>query len=294
MRNLLILTAIVLASCAGNSKSSSEANAEPETTESKFLVQDFGSFKLHAQLTNDPLGDMSFIVEGAEGLVVVEPAAFHSSIAEQQAYVQALGKPVVCVIADYHMAGLTAYPAEAYRMVEGMPEFVRGEIYSGMMAGFAQAFGDAIADEGELPTQVVAREGEQQLAGIDFTFSAGAASDFPGASVLVGGKVYYTHFSPVAGLHMNPLQITGRPAVEAQLAELKHAKATGAEAFVGGHGIGIATMADVDFQIDYLETVKKLMDAHDNAETFAEALKAAYPEAGLQENVSALAANLYK
>ena len=31
-------------------------------------------------------------------------------------------------------------------MAEGMPEFTKGEIYGGMMAGFAQIFGDALTD----------------------------------------------------------------------------------------------------------------------------------------------------
>ena len=61
-----------------------------------------------------------------------------------QQHVAGLGKPVEKVIADYHAAGFSAYEPSQYVMVEGMPEFVKGEIYRGMVKGFAANFGDAI------------------------------------------------------------------------------------------------------------------------------------------------------
>ena len=281
MKKLIIVATLVVVSLAVRAQSS-------------FEVKDFGSFKLHVQVTNDPLGDMSSVIEGAESLVIVEPAAFNSSIKEQQMYIDALGKRVERVIANYHTAGLAAYPRECYVMVEGMPEFVQGEVYSGMMAGFTQAFGSEIATDGSLPTATVAREGQVEMAGLTFTFYGGSKSDFPASSILIGGKVYYLHFAPAAGAHMSPLQVTGRQAVDAYLAELEHAKATGAEAFIGGHGAGIADITAVEFQIAYLQTVKALMNEKQTADEFAEALKAAYPEAVLTDYVSGLASNLYQ
>lgn len=42
-------------------------------------------------------------------------------------------------------------------MVEGMPEFVKGEIYGGMVKGFAANFGKAIDTDGEIPTATITK-----------------------------------------------------------------------------------------------------------------------------------------
>ena len=262
--------------------------------QSKFEVKDFGKFKLHTYITADPLGDMSYIVEGNKGLVVLEPAAFRDNIKEMQQHVAGLGKPVEKVIADYHAAGFSTYEPSQYVMVEGMPEFVKGDIYRGMVKGFAANFGDAIDSEGNVPTATVARNGKERFAGVEFVFTPGAASDFPAASILIGSKIYYLHFTPVAGMHMGPLQLTGRAAVEAYLSELERANASGAELFIGGHGMATADKSAVDFQIGYLKKVQETMNGKKNAEDFIAAMKSAYPYAAASENLTAVAANLYK
>lgn len=211
-----------------------------------------------------------------------------------QAYILKLGKPVEKVIANYHAAGFSAYESSKYVMVEGMPEFVKGDIYGGMVKGFASNFGNTIDIDGIIPTATVTKNGKEKMAGIVFEFTPGAASDFPAASILIGGKVYYLHFTPVAGMHMGPLQITGRTAVDAYLSELEKAKASKAELFIGGHGIAAADVAAVDFQISYLKKIKELMTVHKNAEDFISAMKTAYPKATALENLTAVAANLYK
>ena len=262
--------------------------------QTKFEVKDFGKFKLHTYVTADPLGDMSYIIEGSKSLVVLEPAAFYDNIKEMQAYILKLGKPVEKVSANYHAAGFSAYESSKYVMVEGMPEFVKGDIYGGMVKGFASNFGNTIDIDGIIPTATVTKNGKEKMAGIVFEFTPGAASDFPAASILIGGKVYYLHFTPVAGMHMGPLQITGRTAVDAYLSELEKAKASKAELFIGGHGIAAADVAAVDFQISYLKKIKELMTVHKNAEDFISAMKTAYPKATALENLTAVAANLYK
>lgn len=260
----------------------------------KFEVKDFGKFKLHSYVTADPLGDMSYIIEGSESLVVLEPAAFHDNIKEMQQYIAKLGKPVEKVIANYHAAGFSAYEPSQYVMVEGMPEFVKGEIYGGMVKGFAANFGKAIDTDGEIPTATITKNGKEKLAGIVFEFTPGAASDFPAASILIGGKVYYLHFTPVSEMHMGPLQITGRTAVKAYLSELEKAKKSGAELFVGGHGVATADTAAVDFQIGYLKKMQKLLQDEKNENDFIAAMKSAYPQAAAPDNLTAVAANLYK
>ena len=108
--------------------------------------------------------------------------------------------------------------------------------------------------------------------------------------MVIGGRVCDTHFAP-AKAHLSPLQITGPEAVDAQLAALKAAAASGCTLFVGGHGAP-ATPAEVEFQIAYLEKLKSLVAENADAGALAAALSAAWP--GLPGDPAALAAVLYR
>lgn len=261
--------------------------------QSRFDVKDFGSFKLHSYVTADPLGDMSYIIEGGNALVVLEPAVFHENIKEFGEYVETLNKPIEKVISSYHAGGFNAFDPSTIVMIEGMPEFEKGEAYSGMMAYFASTFGDALDSRGHEPTATVGKNEKVKWAGVDFQFFPGASSDFPAASVLIGGKAYYIHFAPVANMHMGALQITGRKAVDAYLSELEHAKKTGASTFIGGHGMTVADMSAVDFQIAYLKKVKEVLTQQTTADGFITAMKAAYQGIGGETNLVGVAEVLY-
>ena len=93
---------------------------------------------------------------------------------------------------------------------------------------------------------------------------------------------------------MGPLQITGRTALKAYLSELEKAKTSGAELFVGGHGVATADIVAVDFQIGYLKKMQKLLQDKKNENDFVAAMKSAYPQAATPDNLTAVAANLYK
>ncbi|MBR1557856.1 MAG: hypothetical protein IJ647_08880 [Prevotella sp.] len=252
-----------------------------------FQTYDLDGFKLHVYNSNDVMGDASYIVEGDSGLVVMEYPLFKVNAKEFADYIAALDKPIVTDITDYHLGGSDQLPLT---MPEGMPAFIEGPIYGGMMKGFAEQFGDTMV---ELPTQKAAEVtfGQvQNWAGVDFDFQHGAASDFPGASIIIGKQVYYTHWTP-AEAHISPLQVGNAAAVDAELAEAQKSLASGAKYFIGGHG-GLAEKAQVEFKIAYLQKVKELLAANKDAATFAEALKAAYPE--LPGDADALAQALYK
>lgn len=108
----------------------------------RFEVYDLDNFKLHVYYTNDALGDASYIIEGTQELVTMEQPLFRDNVAEFDRYLASLGKPVVRRITDYHVGGTGDH---ATVMAEGMPEFTKGEIYGGMMQGFAATFGNALA-----------------------------------------------------------------------------------------------------------------------------------------------------
>ena len=171
-----------------------------------------------------------------------------------------------------------------------MPEFTKGEIYGGMMKGFAQAFGDALTDMPTGKASEVAFGTTQTWAGIPFEFRHGAMSDFPGASILIGGKAYYTHWTP-AKAHVSHLQVSSPAAIDAEIAEAEKSLASGAELFIGGHG-GVAKRDAVEFKINYLKKMKEVLGNNQTAQAFMDDMKKAFPglpgEAGLEELSKAL------
>ena len=256
-------------------------------TKGRFEVHDLGNYKLHVYYTNDALGDASYIIEGNDALVTMEQPLFKDNVAEFDAYLSKLDKSVEKRITDYHVGGTGKHDVV---MAQGMPEFTKGEIYGGMMKGFAQTFGDAMTDMPTGKATEVAFGTTQTWAGVTFEFRHGAKSDFPGASILIGGKAYYTHWTPVKA-HVSHLQISSSDAIDAEIAEAENSLASGATLFIGGHG-GATTRDAVEFKIAYLKKMKELLVANNTAQAFVDAMKQAWPglpgEAGLEDLGKAL------
>ena len=256
-------------------------------TKGRFEVHDLGNCKLHVYYTNDALGDASYIIEGKDALVTMEQPLFKDNVAEFDTYLSNLKKPVEKRITDYHVGGTGNHDVV---MAEGMPEFTKGEVYGGMMQGFAQAFGDALTDMPTGKASEVAFGTTQTWAGVTFEFRPGASSDFPGASILIGGKAYYTHWTP-AKAHASHLQISSPAAIDAEIAEAENSLASGAELFIGGHG-GAARRDAVEFKIAYLKKMKELLAKNGTVQDFVDGMKKAYPglpgEAGLEDLGKAL------
>lgn len=256
-------------------------------TKGRFEVHDLGNFTLHVYYTNDALGDASYIIEGKDALVTMEQPLFKDNVAEFDAYLSKLGKTVETRITDYHVGGTGNHEVV---MAEGMPQFTKGEIYGGMMKGFAQAFGDALTDMPTGKASEVAFGTTQTWAGVLFEFRHGATSDFPGASILIGGKAYYTHWTP-AKAHVSHLQVSSPAAIDAEIAEAEKSLASGAELFIGGHG-GAAKRDAVEFKIAYLKKMKEVLGNNQTAQAFMDDMKKVFPglpgEAGLEELSKAL------
>ena len=256
-------------------------------TKGRFEAHDLGNFKLHVYHTNDVMADASYIIEGKDSLVTMEHPLFKDNVAEFNIYIEKLGKPIEKIISDYHLGGSGNY---AQIMAEGMEEFSKGPIYGGMMKGFEQMWGDTMT---ELPTGDVTEVPfgtTQTWAGVTFEFRHGASSDFPAASLLIGGKAYYTHWTPVKA-HVSHLQISSPAAIDAEIAEAEKSLASGAELFIGGHG-GAAKRDAVEFKIAYLKKMKEILTANKSSQDFVDAMKKAYPdlpgEAGLEDLGKAL------
>lgn len=190
---------------------------------------------------------------------------------------------------DYHLGGTGSHD---YVMAEGMPEFSKGPVYGGMMKNFQQMFGDAMTNLPDGKVSEVSFGKTYTWAGVSFRFENGASSDFPAASIIIGDKVYYTHWAP-AKAHVSHLQVSSRAAVDAEIAEAEKELASGCELFIGGHG-GAAEADALKFKIGYLKNVKRLLEKNGTAEAFADALKAEYPGLQGSEGLADLAAALFR
>ena len=143
---LMAAAAILAVGCKSNNENTNQndttMNAQKETV-GQFQAYELDGFKLHVYNSNDVMFDASYIIEGQNGLVVMEYPLFKVNAAEFAEYIKTLGKPVVTDITDYHLGGSDQLPIV---MPEGMPKFIEGPIYGGMMKGFAEQFGETMVD----------------------------------------------------------------------------------------------------------------------------------------------------
>lgn len=253
----------------------------------RFDVLDCGKFKVHVYYSNDVMGDASFIIEGEESLVLMEMPLFKIGEAEFNAYIKTLGKKIETVITDYHLGG----SGEAViTMPQGMSAFINGPIYGGMMKEFQKNWGETMVALPKGKTVEIPFGKTVVLAGIGFNFEKGASSDFPGASLNIGGEVYYTHWA-FSKTHMSPLQLSSLSAIDAEMVATQTALHSGCKYYIGGHG-GCSSKEEVEFRLDYLKTVKTLVEKNTNREAFIAAMNSVYPD--LPGDINALSAVLYK
>lgn len=294
---IVVLGAALLYTCCGHKGATTAdsdsavagATAATDSVTGKWEVHEGDGYRLHIYLSGDGMADASFIVEGKDSLVTLEQPLFVNAGAEYDSYLAKLNKPVARRVSDFHLGNTGD---AVLTMPQGMPEVVKGKDYSGMMAHFAEEYGDAIVPLPTGATVEVPFDRQVTLGGVDFVFYKGAVCDFPGADILIGKDVVYTHFAP-ARAHIDAMYAGTREGVESRLAESVKMRETGAKLFVGGHGLPAGT-DELDFRINYLKKVLELLDSAGDAATFASELKKAYPGLAGEENVAALAEALYK
>lgn len=294
MKKMILIAAAALSLAACSKQKSAETTAETAATDTVAIAGNFevrplaSGAKLHIYLTGDEMADASFIIEGADSLITLEQPLFKVNADAFDAYLAGIAKPVAHRISDYHLGNTGV---DTIIMPEGMPAVVKGEAYSGMMQHFAQVYGDAIVALPTGETEEVTFDVPVELAGINFTFLHGASNDFPGANILIGTDVVYSHWAP-AKAHINTLYAADIEGIDARLTELEQILATGATIFVGGHGAP-ATADDVRFRIEYLNKIKELKSTSADAATFSAALIEAYPGLPGEDGVESLAKSLY-
>ena len=278
MKNLLIVFLCLLLMAA---------NAEAKGTFEKLNCNDF---IVHIYNSNDVMANTSLIVEGKEGLVLMELPLFKENAVEFDAYVKSLHKKVNVVFTDYREGYM---PDTLSVMPKGMASFLKGNVYSSMMAHFKKTFGNTIVDITPTPTMELPFGEPIRLAGVSFTLKSGPTSDFPAASIIIGNQgVYYTHWA-FTKAHMSHHQLDSTAAIDAEIDATNAAIKAKCKYYIGGHG-GLAKNGDLQFRLNYLSTVKKLRIECATAADFSAALLKKYPDLPGGNGVKELAAVLYK
>lgn len=286
------LSKIAFAIAALGAVSCSQASVNNEAQQPEYAsVYELPTSKLHVVQTTTPLGDVAFILEGKDKIVIFENPGFTKELNEFKAYATSLGKPIEKAVSSYHPAGLANFDDTEILMPNAMLAFTKSPNFDAVMNKFKGLFGDAM--DQRLPEKVTGYDlpTTMTLAGTEVIFTPGPATDFPAASMQIDKKAFYTHFAPSIA-HLKPMQIGSPEAIEAKLSEMKKIQASGAEIIVGSHGAP-STLSEVEWTIKYLEDVKKFLASSKDSDSFAQKLMVAYPMIDGVENIKPLAAALY-
>jgi predicted SnoaL-like aldol condensation-catalyzing enzyme len=260
--------------------------------EAQFSTDQFENFTLHTYASFDAMANVSFIVETDNKLVVIEPQAFKGTVEEFSAYTDKLGKPIEKILVSFHAAGLKAYPNETKVITKPMAGFMKSDRAKGMLAHFDQAFGGAMDTEIVAFDEILDVPAAFTIDGVDYKLEPTSVPGMPGVNIAIGGQVYYQHFAPAKNHHASK-QLGSKAAIDGALIDALKAKAAGYTLLLGSHGIGKAGVEDLDFQIQYMETLRQVAARAQTADDFIAAMNKAYPDCVGAEDLNGIAAKLY-
>ncbi|MDD3334890.1 MAG: hypothetical protein PHI98_05150 [Eubacteriales bacterium] len=271
------LTTLLLAFATGLQLCSfaSAESAVPVTTQSVALplgsvtVYDFGSAKLHAYHTMDALADQCYLVEGKDGLVMIEASAFTANLIEWNGYIQGLGKPVVGALLSYHPNGMENFGnVTVYTTKSALASWGEGGSVRGLTDSFVQGFGEVIATSMPDTAEIVNYGDTVTLAGMDFVIRNEGDEGF-GVEIPAINCAY---------LHMMGSDchniLTGEAHIKAFIEELKGFRYT---LVLTSHYAPEGEDA-VQIKIAYLEKTLELARSCSDAESFIAAMNEAFPD----------------
>lgn len=264
MKKLLTYLVAIMMLCSVVAVAGAAEAPTPETIDLEvgtMRVYDFGDLKLHAYETKDAIADENFLLETPNEVIVIELIGFKNNIEELQAYIDALGKPVNNVIVAYHPAGGDAHEGATTYASEGLGE-------AALVPGFVEAFGDIF--DGNLPTEFeLVEAGTMTIGGVEFNIIPTTdAFDIEIPAI----NVYLAH---MIGENTHNI-LPSMEAIDGMLEQMNSIKTNGYDLILSGHDIP-RTIEIADEKIEYLTTLKELVESSDSAESFIAAAKVAFP-----------------
>lgn len=266
----ILLVAMLFVSCA-TTASDNLSVTETAVGDTSVTVYDNGSEKLHVLYSNDALGDVSFIVEGAEELVGIELPAFTEGLEEWKDYAESLAKPMNNIFIADHATGKSYVDGMNVLGTAGAAESI---LYGATFAttdGLYQTFGDAFHGGDELVqiTETVPF-GRIEIAGIEFDIiDRGYTYDI----AIPAFDAVYTH---MLGKYSHSI-ITSAAYLDEYLSVLDEYQRAGYELLLSAHS-GVEGQDAVSEKISYVEKLKKFYEENSSAEDFTTAVNEAYPD----------------
>jgi len=274
---LTIVAAAVTASCGTTMSKSKASSSFAEVIPKKrtlavgaMQIYDFGSLRLHAYQTNDPMKDECFLLETGRELIGIETPAFSRNLTEYANYVKSLGKPLNHLILVNHGNGGKMFKnVRVYTTASVQAAFQEGGHSKDLIDNFILEFG---ADfNGDIPEATdIIQAGKVVIGGVDFTVvekKEGFDLEIPAINSV------YTH---MAGSHTHNI-LPGIEAIEDMARRMKHFQVKNFALILSSHETPepYAVLAE---KIRYLERTKVLIRSSQTKEDFIAAMNEAFPD----------------
>jgi hypothetical protein len=279
MKIVLLSLAIVL--CLGTSALAQ--NQTPGT----FETLKFDGLTLHVFTTTEGPGDISYIFETKETLVLFELPSIHHLSRQLKEYVNGLNKPIAAILVGYHVGGASYYSDIPIYASKYSVDFID----SGEEMKVRQFIASNTPDfdlEVIKPDNIVTSD-KLTIAGIEFKFITPTTSPIPGMNVVIPSiNAYYQH---VLGAGTHPLLLS-MGHIDKVIAELETQQKGNYSLFLDSHN-GVEKPEAVAQKIAYLQKLKEIRQSSASETEFIEAVKTAFPDykTGM---LSGMARNLYK
>lgn len=234
-------------------------------------IYDYGTIKLYAYATNDPLSDECYALESKDGVVLLESTILHNNIQEWSQFVSQLQRPVVAELMAYHPNGYAAYGKHpVYATEQAVKNWQPGGGIYAIVGNLDKAFGSAtdlsMPDRAEL-----LKEGQTiQLAGI--TFNILPAGDDAYSVEIPQIHAVYRH---MMGSDVHNILIS-REQIAAEIQTMQGYQQKQYDLILTGHykPEGQAAVAQ---KIGYLKKVQELAGTSPDRASFIQSVKEAFP-----------------
>lgn len=228
-------------------------------------VYDFGGMKLHAYKTNDFIDDEVFIVEKNGKAVVIESPCFFDNNKELEEYLKDV--EVEGMLVAYHGAGAAFLKDVPKYATQNAKEYSENGGGKALIDNFTAAFGEIFDHSIHEITNIISA-GKVTIGGIEFIITpTQEAFDIEIPEI----NAVYTH---MLGHDCHSI-VAGAGHADAIIAQLKAYIEKGYDLILTSHYTP-EDLKDAETKIAYLETLKEIAAACENADEFKEKVNARY------------------
>ena len=235
-------------------------------TQGEVHIYDFGTVRLHAYQTGDPLSDEVFLLEKADRFVVLESPCFTDSIAALEQYLA--GREVGGMLVAYHGAGASFLPHVPKYATANAIDYAKRGGGKALIDQFTAAFGPAF-DSGIHTIDHTLGEGRITIGGIDFIpHLTTEAFDVEIPEI----NAVYTH---MLGHDCHSI-VAGAGHADGMIAQLRGYIQRGYDLILTSHYTP-EDLKDAQTKIDYLERLKAIASSCPDSAAFKAEVSRQYP-----------------